>query len=58
MKKTYINPTTDVVKVQTQQMIAVSLYGENATDDAMGRSLDEDGEDFFFDTEELYKFSY
>ena len=33
MKKTYINPELEVVKVQTQQMLAVSargLAGENA----------------------------
>ena len=52
MKKTYINPVMDIVKVQTQQMLAVStpFSGVEATkgandeyDDA--RSFDFDDED-------------
>ena len=33
MKKTYIIPSLEVVRIQTQQMLAVSapMYGENAT---------------------------
>lgn len=57
MKKTYINPTTDVVMIQVQQMIAASLViGDpvNTADGAEGRSL----EDYFLgdDEEELFKF--
>ena len=59
MKKTYINPTTDVVKVQTQQMIAASIgIGEDLDNagGADGRSI----EDYFLndDEEELFKLSY
>ena len=57
MKKTYINPTTDVVMIQVQQMIAASLLiGDtiDTADGAEGRSL----EDYFLgdDEEELFKF--
>ncbi len=33
MKKTYIIPTLEVVRIETQQMLAqsVPMYGENAT---------------------------
>lgn len=55
MKKTYINPTTDVVMIQVQQMIAASLLiGDpiDTADGAEGRSL----EDYFLgdDEEELF----
>lgn len=36
MKKTYNNPSTTVVKVQTVQMIAVSLDGFNSTLNSTG----------------------
>lgn len=62
MKKTYINPNIEVVKIATHQMLANSpfdrdtqsgdltggtLQNENATGAAMGR-----GFDFGFDDEE------
>ena len=37
MKKTYQIPTTLVVKLQPTRMIAVSMYGKDATGEAMGR---------------------
>lgn len=48
MKKTYLKPTTDIVKVQMTHMIAVSvvMYGSNANDAAMSRDgYDWDDED-------------
>ena len=48
MKKTYINPVMDIVKVQTQQMLAASLeFGEGQKDGsaAAGRSYDFDDEE-------------
>ena len=58
MKKIYLNPTTDVVMVNTQQMIAASteLFGEDATGPGMSHFLDDDGGDFLFDEEELFRF--
>ena len=39
MKKTYMIPTLQVVKIQTAQILAgsVDLYGQNATGPGMGR---------------------
>ncbi len=47
MKKTYQNPTTMIVKIQTVQMIAAStkMYGIDATGTAMGRDNDSDWDD-------------
>ena len=49
MKKTYQIPTLEVVKVQTQQMLAgspsVSMFNENATGEGMSREFEfTDGE--------------
>ena len=38
MKKTYINPTLEVVKIQTQQMLAVSARG--IEDEVAGKTGD------------------
>ena len=50
MKKTYQIPTLEVVKVQTQQMLAgspsVSMFNENATGEGLSREMD-----FFTDGE-------
>jgi hypothetical protein len=42
MKKTYINPTMEVVRVQTRQMLAASapMYNENATGDGLAPEFD------------------
>ena len=32
MKKTYLNPTTDIIRVETQQMIAQSQLGVYSND--------------------------
>ena len=32
MKKTYINPTMEIVKIQTQQMLASSIPGGGSTE--------------------------
>ena len=51
MKKTYMIPTLQVVKIQPAQFIAASveMFGKNATNAAMGReasfSDDDDWED-------------
>ena len=46
MKKTYINPTTKVVKLHRQNLLLnMSMYGKNATGEAMARDFD-DFEDF------------
>ena len=47
MKQTYINPELKVVKLQTQQMLAVSIqmYGANATGAGMSREFDYDDEE-------------
>jgi len=48
MKKTYINPTMEIVKIQTQQMLASSLdILEKEVDGskALGRDYDFDDED-------------
>lgn len=37
MKKIYINPETKIVKIQTANMIAISLYGKDAEDQGMSR---------------------
>ena len=54
MKKTYINPAMEIVKVQTQQMLAGSI-----TDEVTGTKFDSqaetgtmDGRSFDFDDEE------
>ena len=47
MKKTYINPTLEVIKIQTQQMLASSLPGGGSTDQNLSREFDDD--DSFFD---------
>ena len=48
MKKTYINPNIEVVKIQTQQMLAgspvVTMHGGDATSAGLGR--DNDGDDW------------
>ena len=49
MKKTYINPTITVVKIATQQMIAVSL-----PQGAEGKNSEWGARDFDFDDEEEY----
>jgi len=50
MKKIYINPETKIVKIQTANMIAISLYGKDAEDEGMSRrgnnSLWDDEEDY------------
>lgn len=55
MKKTYINPTIDIVKIQTMQMIAIS--GPNVTSSEYDPSEDGEfigahGDDFDWDEEE------
>ena len=52
MKKIYMIPTTQIVKIQTTQMIAISLYGTDATEAAMGR----DGGDFWDDEDDDYDY--
>ena len=53
MKKIYMIPTTQVVKIQTTKMIAVSLYGEDAQGEGMsrrrGRSIWDDDDDNDYD---------
>lgn len=55
MKKTYINPTTVVVKIALANIIAsspnVQLYGTNATDKGMSRR---GGSSVWDDDEEEY----
>ena len=41
MKKAYINPTTEVVNVETAQMIAVSIDLENKNAEDAGMSNDD-----------------
>ena len=48
MKKTYINPAMEIVKIATQQMLAASVeFGEGQKDGgaAAGRSYDIDDEE-------------
>ncbi|MBQ9202904.1 MAG: hypothetical protein IJ155_01540 [Prevotella sp.] len=50
MKKTYINPTIDIIKiVQSQPMLAGSveaaISGTQGNEDALGRDYDFDDED-------------
>lgn len=50
MKKTYINPTIDVVKIQSQLLLANSLLKDNdavisSNDDVLGRDFDLDDEE-------------
>lgn len=51
MKKTYSNPTLEVVRIQTQQMLATSTEtfsfgdGTKSGGDAAGRESDFDDED-------------
>lgn len=45
MKKTYMNPTMTIDKIQTTQILAASMYGLDATGEAMGREMDME-EDF------------
>ena len=42
MKKTYNIPTLEVVKIETQQMLAgsVGMYGKNATGEGMSREFE------------------
>jgi len=46
MKKTYINPEMEIVKIATNQMLAASLPGGGSTDQNLGR---EDEFDFNFE---------
>ena len=41
MKKIYQNPEINVVKIQTTQMIAVSMVGKDATGTAMSRDTND-----------------
>ena len=50
MKKTYINPTIEVVKIQTTGMLAVSLPKD--TLDGVDNESEVLGRDFDFDDEE------
>ena len=56
MKKTYINPTMEVVKIQINQMLAASPGVE--TGDGLGNGYNSSdvtyGRDFDFDDEEEY----
>jgi len=56
MKKTYINPTMEVVKIQINQMLAASPGVE--TGDGLGNGYNSSdvtyGRDFDFDEEEEY----
>ena len=45
MKKTYINPTIAVVKLQTVGMLAASLPTDDSTEQNLGRSFDFDDEE-------------
>ena len=50
MKKTYSNPTIDVVKIQSQLLLANSLLKDNdavisSNDDVLGRDFDLDDEE-------------
>lgn len=48
MKKIYMSPTTKVVKIQTEKMIAVSeigMYGTDATSAGMSRESNSDWDD-------------
>ena len=48
MKKTYINPTIEVIKIATQQMLALSIETTSTRQDpgsAAGREFDFDEED-------------
>lgn len=45
MKKTYFTPVTDVIKIETHQMIAMSTLGET---DATEGNLARDVDDFLF----------
>ena len=42
MKKTYMNPTLEVVKIETQKMLAesVQMFGKNAETPGMSREMD------------------
>ena len=42
MKKTYQIPTLEVVKIETQKMLAesVQMFGKNATGEGMSREMD------------------
>lgn len=46
MKKKYINPELEVIKIGTQQMLANSTFGINTTsvdgDNALGREFDDE----------------
>lgn len=44
MKKKYINPAMEIVKIETQQIIAASVPGGGSTDQNLGR-------EFIFDEE-------
>ena len=45
MKKTYINPTIEVVKIQTVGMLAQSLPTDDSTSQNLSRDFDFDEED-------------
>lgn len=48
MKKIYMSPTTKVVKIQTEKMIAVStvdMYATDATSAGMSRESNSDWDD-------------
>ena len=49
MKKTYINPTMEIVKVATQQMLAASEqvgFGSSVSSAAGAEGRDDDGDDW------------
>jgi len=49
MKKTYMNPSLEVVKIATQQMLAASvdaaINGQQSNEAALGRDYDFDFDD-------------
>lgn len=40
MKKTFIRPAMEVVKIETQGVIAASIPGGGSTDQNLGREMD------------------
>ena len=54
MKKTYINPTIEVVKLQTMQMLATSDGTPQTSNDAVRSGDPVFGRDFDFDDDEEY----
>jgi hypothetical protein len=55
MKKTYIIPSVEVIRIQTQQIICMSIL-ENSVTNPLAPALDDDELEGFFHDEDLSGF--